>query len=238
MNSNLGTCYGIGVGPGDPELITLKAKRLIESVDVVAYPATQTGESMARQIAAQCINDSVHEYPIKIDMSSNQTQLDDAYAIAAAAINEFLDRGQNVAVLCEGDPFFYGSFIYIFSKLKASHHVEVVPGVSSIMACGAVSQQPLTSHNDILKVIPATLDKDRIKRQLDHQGTTAIIKLGRHFQKVKTLLSELDLLDCASYIERATLPNQKQMPLTDHESSKAPYFSMILVNPSWKQIND
>ena len=238
MNSKLGTCYGIGVGPGDPELITLKAKRLIKSVDVIAYPATQTGESMARQIAAQCIKDSAHEYPIKINMSSNQAQLDHAYTLAAKTINEFLERGQNVAVLCEGDPFFYGSFIYIFSKLKTTHHVEIVPGVSSIMACGAVSQQPLTSHNDILKVIPATLDKDRIKRQLDHQGTTAIIKLGRHFQKVKTLLDELDLLDYASYIERATLPNQKQIPLTDLDSGKAPYFSMILVNPSWKQTNE
>ena len=238
MNPNLGTCYGIGVGPGDPELITLKAKRLIESADVIAYPATQTGESMARQIASQYIKESTFEYPIKIDMNSNTVQLDDAYAVAATAINKFLEKGQNVAVLCEGDPFFYGSFIYIFSKLKTTHHVEVVPGVSSIMACGAVSQQPLTSHNDILKVIPATLDKDRIKHQLGHQGTTAVIKLGRHFQKVRGLLDELDLLDCASYIERATLPNQKQMPLTDHDSGKAPYFSMILVNPSWKQINE
>ena len=236
MNPNLGKCYGIGVGPGDPELITLKAKRLIESADIVAYPATQTGESMARQIAAQCIQDSTREYPIKINMSSNASQLDDAYTVAANTISEFLENGKNVAILCEGDPFFYGSFIYIFSKLKTTHRVEVIPGVSSIMACGAVSLQPLTSHNDILKVIPATLDKDKIKRQLDHQGTTAIIKLGRHFQKVKALLNELNLLDCASYIERATLANQKQMPLTDHESDKAPYFSMILVNPNWKQM--
>ena len=235
MNSNFGTCYGIGVGPGDPELMTLKAKRLIESADIVAYPATQTGESMARQIASQCIVPQTKEYPIKINMSSNLEELDAAYSQAAMAINGFLEQGQNVAVLCEGDPFFYGSFIYIFSKIKSTHKVEIIPGVSSIMACGAVSQQPLTSHNEILKVIPATLDKQTIKNQINHHGTTAIIKLGRHFEKVKLILEELDLLDCASYIERATLPNQKQRPLKMHQSSKAPYFSMILLNPGWKQ---
>ena len=101
------------------------------------------------------------------------------------------------------------------------------------MACGAVSQQPLTAHNDILKVVPATLDKQSIKDEINHQGTTAIIKLGRHFAKVKTALGELNLINSASYIERATLPNQKQIPLSSHDDSIAPYFSMILVNPSW-----
>ena len=106
MSKNQGICYGIGVGPGDPELITLKAKRLINSADVVAYPATQTGESMARQIAADCINDESQEFPIKINMGSNSQELDQAYSHAAKAIGKFLTGGLNVAVLCEGDPFF------------------------------------------------------------------------------------------------------------------------------------
>ncbi len=224
-----GTLYGLGVGPGDPELITLKAHRILTASRVVAYPAPDSGPSFAREIVAEYIGSKVEEIPIVIPMKPQRFPAQEIYDRAAVAIAAHLDKGADVVVLCEGDPFFFGSFMYLYARLNKTYRVEVVPGVSSLMACAAAFGRPLAARNDVLTVIPAPLERDQLKRELMATDAAAIIKIGRHFDKVYSVLAELDLLERAGYVERASLPNQKVVRLAQAKLEGAPYFSMILV---------
>ncbi|WP_085615301.1 precorrin-2 C(20)-methyltransferase [Thalassospira alkalitolerans] len=228
-----GTAYGLGIGPGEPDLITLKAYNILQKADVIAYPALEDGASLARQIIAPHLagnsqNDRI-EIAIRITMGE---PADPIYDQAALEIGEHLKAGKSVAVLCEGDPFFYGSFMYLFGRLaEAGHPVQTVPGVSSMMACAAQLGAPLAAKNDVLQVIPGPLSEDRLRAQLGNTDAAAIIKLGRHFPKVRKVIEELGLTDRARYIERATLETQKMIPLGDLPiDATAPYFSMILIH--------
>ncbi|KKJ75984.1 precorrin-2 C20-methyltransferase [Kiloniella litopenaei] len=225
-----GKLYGVGIGPGDPELLTLKALRLIQKTKVLAYPAPDVGDSLARTIVAEHLPGGQTEYPIRIPMVTERFPAQDVYDQAAKDITEFLEAGQDVVVLCEGDPFFYGSFMYLFGRMMERFEVEVVPGVSSLMACSAMVGAPLAARNDVMTIIPGPVDADIMKQRLRNVQAAAIIKVGRHFEKIRSILEELDLVDCARYVERATMENQKVMPLSEVGDAKAPYFSMILVH--------
>lgn len=225
-----GTLYGLGVGPGDPELITLKALRILERVSVIAYPAPETGESLARGIVATHLGDGKEELAIRMVLAPERFPDDTVYHEAAKTIADHLDAGRDVAVLCEGDPFFYGSFMYLFALLAEHYPLEVVPGVSSPMACAAVLGMPLAAQNDVLTVLPAPLASDVLQARLEATDAAAIIKLGRHFPRIRSLLDELGLADEARYIERATMGAQRVVPLRDVDPAAAPYFSMILVH--------
>ena len=225
-----GTLYGIGVGPGDPNLITLKGYRVLQAAPVLAYPAPETGDSLARQIVAPHLMDEKTEIAIRMPLSAPKFPDNTVYGEAATQLERHLANGQDVAVLCEGDPFFYGSFMYLFARMAESHMVEVVPGVSSPMACAAVLGAPLAAQNDILTILPAPLPSVQLKAQLDATDAAAIIKIGRHFERVRALISELNLMDRARYIERATMDAEKVVPLAVVEPSSSPYFSMILIH--------
>ena len=233
-----GTLYGLGVGPGDPELLTLKAYRLLKAASVVAYPAPDTGPSFARSIVAEFMREDQTEIPIIVPMRSERFPAQSVYDEAAATIAEHLSQGQDVVVLCEGDAFFYGSFMYLFERLAPRFNCEVVPGVSSLMATAASCGRPLAARNDILTVIPApSADKD-IENALSTSHAIAFIKVGRHLPRIYTHLENAGLLQKAWYVERATLENQKIMPLSEHNGD-APYFSMVLVyHGSEKWIGD
>ena len=225
-----GTVYGIGVGPGDPELMTLKGARLLSACPVIAYPAPETGESLARRIAAPHMPDIATEIIIRMPMSADRFPAAEVYDRAAENIGEHLAAGRDVAVLCEGDPFFYGSFMYLFARLAEQWPVEVVPGVSSLMACAATLGAPLAARNDVLTVLPAPLDDTILSDRLATCDAAAIIKVGRHFDRVRTLLNKLGLAEGARYIERATMSEQRVVALDQVDSDSAPYFSMILVH--------
>ena len=152
-----GVLYGVGLGPGDPELVTLKAARLIGAADVVAYPTLAGGDSFARAIAADLIKPNAVEIIMDVPMSVERTPAQAAYDTGAAAMREALDRGQDVVCLCEGDPFFYGSFMYLFARLSDAYYVEVVPGVTSVTACAARAGMPLAARNERLTVLPGPL---------------------------------------------------------------------------------
>ncbi len=221
--------YGIGVGPGDPELVTIKAKRLIGEADLIAYPAPETGESFARSIVRSYLPQDVEEYAIRMNIGDGSYPKEEIYDKAAAFLEKEANRGRAIAILCEGDPFFYGSFLYLFQRLSSRCTVEVVPGVSSLMACAAALGQPLASRNHILTIIPAPLSEQKLRERLKNCENAAIMKLGRHLAKVRRILASLNLEDRALYIERATLPEQKIMPLHALKEEEVPYFSMILV---------
>jgi len=225
-----GMVYGLGVGPGDPELITLKAQRILARVPVIAYPATEAGDSLARRIAAPHIGPAVEEVPIEIPIYGGAFPDQQVYARAAGRLGREIERGRDVAVLCEGDPFFYGSFMYLFARLAARFRVEVVPGVSSLTACAAVLRAPLAARDDVLVVLPATLDAAVLKARLAEADAAAVIKVGRHLDKVRAVLAELGLARNARYVERATMAEERVLPLDQVAAGEAPYFSMVLVH--------
>lgn len=225
-----GRLYGLGIGPGDPELITLKALRLLRAADVVAYPAPETGDSLARRIVAPHLSGAQAEYAIRMPLTVERFPAQAVYDRAAADLAAELAAGRNVAVLCEGDPFLYGSFMYLFGRLAERFAVEVVPGVSSLTACAAALGHPLVARNDVLTVIPAPLDDETIAAKLLHTDAAAILKLGRHGPRIVALLRDLKLLDQARYIERATMAEQRILDLAAVDPAAMPYFAMILVH--------
>ena len=223
-----GTLFGVGVGPGDPELMTLKAARLIAACPVVAYPVLPGAESFARGIAAGVITEGAEEIAIEIPMTTDRAPAQAAYDTGAARIGEALKGGRDVACLCEGDPFFYGSFMYLFARLSDRFPVEVVPGVTSLSACAAVAERPLVARNERLTVLPGPLPEAELEARIAGAESVAILKVGRHAGKIRAVLERLGLADHAVYVERATLPEERRLPLGE-TPDPAPYFSMILV---------
>lgn len=223
-----GILYGIGLGPGDAELMTLKAARLISAAKVVAYPALAGGDSFARSIAADLIDDDAHEIKIEVPMRVERGPAQAAYDSAADEIKTHLDRGQDVVFLCEGDPFFYGSFMYIYARLKGEFQTEVVPGITAMTASAAALGLPLAARNEMLSVIPGPLPDDELRQKISAADSVALMKVGRHLGRIRAVIDGLGLLENAHYIERTSLPNQQQMPLAN-APDPAPYFSMILI---------
>lgn len=225
-----GTVWGIGVGPGDPELLTLKALRLVRAAPVIAYPAPEQGESFARAIAAPHLPGGQAEIAIRMPLGDGAFPKAEIYDGAADAIAAHAAAGRDVAVLCEGDPFFYGSFMYLFARLSGRCAVQIVPGVSSLMACADAAGAPLAARNDVLTVIPAPLPEGELKRRLGEAEAAAVVKLGRHLGKLRRVLGELGLVERTRYVERASLPNQRVLALAEVAEDAAPYFSMLLVH--------
>ncbi|MEL7254487.1 MAG: precorrin-2 C(20)-methyltransferase [Pseudomonadota bacterium] len=223
-----GTLYGIGLGPGDPELMTLKAHRLISGASVIAYPTLAGADSFARSIAASFIPDGAREIVMDVPMSVERAPAQAAYDTGAEQIAEALETGEDVICLCEGDPFFYGSFMYIFARLSARFEAVVVPGVTSVTACAAKAGLPLAARNERLTVLPGPLPEDELRTRIEGAESVAIMKVGRHLPKIRAVIEDLGYAADAVYVERASLPDEKICPLTQ-APEKAPYFSMILL---------
>ena len=223
-----GTLYGVGVGPGDPELMTLRAHRLIAAARVVAYPAPDSGESLARAIAAAAIPADAEEIPMIVPMRPERFPAQEVYAGAATRIARHLEAGTDVAVLCEGDPFFYGSFMYLFARLAGRFPVEIVPGVTSLTACAAALKRPLAARDDVLTVIPGPLPDVELRARMEGAEAIAIMKVGRHMPRIRALVEAMGLTARAGYVERASLAEARAVPLSEAPEA-APYFSMILI---------
>jgi precorrin-2/cobalt-factor-2 C20-methyltransferase len=229
MEPLMATVYGIGVGPGDPELLTLKGLRLIRACPVIAYPAPETGDSLARIIVAPHLPEGKTEIAIRMPLLADRFPAQEVYTKAAAEIGHHLDAGRDVAVLCLGDPFFYGSFMYLFARLATRHAVTVVPGVTSVSAGAAALASPLVARNETLTVIPAPLPDAEIERRLALADTVAIVKLGRHFARIRELLGRLGLASAARYVEHASMTSERTPSLPEIDPAHVPYFSLILI---------
>ena len=228
MTQEMGRLYGLGIGPGDPELLTLKAYRILRSVPVIAYPTMENGKVLARAIVADFLRPDQIEVPMPLPFSPVRSS-QPYYDLAAEKLAEHLRAGRDVAVLCEGEPFLYGSFMYLFNRLSSTFETEVVPGISSTMASASALGVPLTYRNDVLSIMPATLDADILRDRLAVADAAVIIKLGRHFSKVRDVLSELGLLSRSLYIERATMPNQRIVPIAEIDAAEVPYWALIMI---------
>ncbi len=223
-----GKMIGVGLGPGDPDLVTLKAARAIGAAEVIAYPALPGTDSFARRIAAPHMASRTREIVVDVPITTKRGPAQAAYDAGARQIAQALDGGRDVVVLCEGDPFFYGSFMYLHARLKDRYEVEVIPGITSIAAASAALGLPLTARNEVLATLPAPLDSEAIRQRIEVVDSVAIMKIGRHLGRIRALLDDLGLGARAHYIERATLPEQRILPLAE-APDPAPYFSMILV---------
>ncbi len=222
-----GTLYGIGIGPGDAELLTLKAVRLLKECPVLAWPAPLEGDGLARTIAAPHIPAGKTEIAIRLSFRPERDDTDAAYDCAAATIAGHLESGSDVGVLCEGDPLFFGSFIYLMTRLKR-FPIQVVPGIASPMAAAAVALHPLSTLEDAVAIIPATRPEAEIERLLQSAESAVLMKIGRHLPKVRRVLDRLGLTHKALLVERATQASQRILPLAD--AAEAPYFSLVLVH--------
>jgi precorrin-2/cobalt-factor-2 C20-methyltransferase len=223
-----GTLFGVGLGPGAPDLITLRAARLIEGARVIAYPALAGGDSFARSIATSLIPATAREIVIDLPMSTDRAPAQAAYDRGAAEIAAALDAGQDVVTLCEGDPLFYGSFMYLLARLRDRFPVRIVPGVTSVTACAGAAALPLAARNEVVTILPGPLDDGALRDRLAQTDTVVIMKVGRHLARLRALLSGLGLLARAVYVERATLGAERVLPLAEAPEA-APYFSMILI---------
>ncbi|MCX7351261.1 MAG: precorrin-2 C(20)-methyltransferase [Alphaproteobacteria bacterium] len=229
MVTKLGTLRGVGVGPGDPELLTVKAARLIGNASVIAYLAAHGKDSTARDIAKSYIPASAEHLVIDMPMRVEREPGERAYDAGATAIAAHLAVGRDVILLCEGDPFFYGSFMYLFARLARTYPCAIVPGVTSMTASAAALRRPLSARNEVVKVLPATLPEDRLREELMTAESAVVIKVGRHLPKVRNVLGMLDLSSRAHVIIKATHQDEVVMPLLDITEDHLPYFSSILV---------
>lgn len=235
-----GVLYGVGTGPGDPELLTLKAVKAINGADVVAYFGKRGNPSNSRAIAAAHIRaDQIEErldYPVTTESHRHsddyRSQIAAFYEEAASRLAAHLDAGRDVAVLSEGDPLLYGSYMHLHQRLKPTYRVEVIAGITAMSGGWSAAGLPLVQGDDILTVLPGTLEIDELERRLRDSEGVVIMKLGRNLPKVRQALKNAGRLDGAIYVERGTMAAEKICELRDKIDDLAPYFSLILV-PGW-----
>ncbi len=233
MTTSLGKLYGIGLGPGDPELLTLKAYRILRSVPIVVYPMSPDGRCISRSIVAEYLQPHQIEMPMVLPFKPGESS-QPGYQVMADKMAVHLAQGQDIAVLCEGDPFFFGTFMYLYNRLNDRFPTEIIPGVSSVMACADMLGAPLTYRNDTFMALSGTLDAEILKSRLLMADAAVLMKLGRNFVKVYGVLESLNLLDRALYIERATMKEQRIIPIREVDSTQVPYFAMIVIPSQWK----
>lgn len=231
-----GCLHGVGLGPGDPELLTVKAVRVIERAPVVAYFAKAGRRGHARTIVEPWLSGQT-ELPLLFPVTTEipfvhpdyGCRLRGCYEAAAAAIAAHLDEGRDVALLCEGDPLFYGSFMHVHARLKGRYRTTICAGVTGMAGCWAAAGTPITWGDDVLTVLAGTLPREVLARRLADTDAAVIMKLGRNFGKVRAALAEAGLTERAIYVERGTMAGERILPLADKLDDEAPYFSLVLV---------
>lgn len=227
----------VGLGPGDPELMTVKAARIIAAADVIAYFAKPGRPGHARTIVeghfAPTATELRLEYPFTTEVAVTDpaylTEMGSFYEDCAAKLSALLQTGAKIALLCEGDPFLYGSPMYLFDRLHPAHPAEIIPGVSGMSGCWTAAQLPMTHGDDVLTIMPGTLDEATLTARLQTCDAAVIMKVGRNLRKIRSALANAGLLERAIYVERGTMTGEKILPLAAREDAPAPYFSMILV---------
>ena len=232
-----GKIYGIGLGPGDPALITLKSANLIKSSDYIFFFKKKNSESRAFSIVKEIIKDNAFkialEFPITTEIDSMRKEykniMKNFYEQCVIKIDNILKKSRDICLLCEGDPFFYGSFIHIFQRLKERFDIEIVPGVTGMSGAWSSSKIPLVSGNEILTIIMGTLDEAKLKIQIKKSDVLVIMKIGKNFKKIFKVLKEQNLLNKAYLISNATTKKEKIYKLNAINDEIVPYFSIILL---------
>lgn len=232
-----GRLIGVGLGPGDPDLVTLKAVRCLGAAPVVAWFCKKGHRGHARTIAERFIPDTCAVLPLAYPVTTEIPLHHDGYAAclapfyeaAAATLARHLEAGSDVALLCEGDPLFYGSFMHLYVRLRERFGVEIIPGITGMSGCWTAACSPMTWGDDILTVLPGTLPAARLRESLAATDAAVIMKIGSNYPKVCAAVAAAGRLDEAIYVERGTMAGELVMPLRDRRDEAAPYFSIILI---------
>jgi precorrin-2/cobalt-factor-2 C20-methyltransferase len=237
-----GKLLGVGVGPGDPELMTLKAMRALGEADVIAHFAKAGNESHSRAIVAQHLHEGIVElplhYPVTTELPKDGADYRDAlrkfYDTAAEKIAEHLEAGRVVAVICEGDPLFYGSYMHLHTRLTPRFAADIVAGVTGMSGCWSAAGMPIAQGDDVFTVLPATLPESELTRRLADADAVVVMKVGRHLPKLRRALERSGRLPRAIYVERGTMADARMIPLAAKADDDAPYFAVVLV-PGWEK---
>ena len=234
---SVGTLTGVGLGPGDPDLLTVKAVRALEATHVVSYFAKSGRRGNARTIADRWMPPGATELPllypvtveIRFDHADYVAALSAFYAESTELLAGHLAAGRDVALLCEGDPLFYGSFMHLYVRLRERFPCRIVPGVTGMSGCWTAAGEPMTWGDDVLTVVPGTLPPEALRTRFLAADAAVVMKLGRNLPKVRAALADAGLLERALYVERGTMAAEVVMPLVDKRDDDAPYFSVVLV---------
>ncbi|APH56468.1 Precorrin-2 C20-methyltransferase [Granulibacter bethesdensis] len=237
VTGHVGTLYTVGMGPGDPELITLKAARLLGCVDAIAFFAKRGRNGHARSIAGPHLHAAIEEirldYPYTTEIALRDPRYAEGitqfYDEAARRVASALDAGRDVALLCEGDPFFYGSSMYLFDRLGGAYPTRVIPGVTGMSGCWTQAGVPMLHGDDVLSVLPGTLDMETLTARLRSCDAAVIMKVGRNLPKIRMALERAALSGRAVYVERGTMEGERICALHALKQEEAPYFSIVLV---------
>lgn len=240
MATVTGRLYGVGTGPGDPELLTLKAVRAIGEADVLAYFAKAGRAGNGRAIVEGLLKPGMAELPLyypvttEIDKEHDdyKRQITAFYDASAEAVAAHLAAGRTVAILSEGDPMFYGSYMHLHVRLADRFPTEVVPGITAMSGCWSLSGLPIVQGDDVLSVLPGTMGEEALSRRLIDTEAAVIMKVGRNLPKIRRALEKAGRLGEAIYVERGTMPASRSMRLSEKLDDSAPYFSLVLV-PGW-----
>jgi precorrin-2/cobalt-factor-2 C20-methyltransferase len=235
-----GRLIGVGTGPGDPELLTLKAIKALEAADVLAYFAKQGRRGNGRAVVDGLLKPGLLElplyYPVTVEIDKDhddyKSQITGFYDASAAAVAEHLNAGRTVAILSEGDPMFYGSYMHLHVRLAGRFPVEVIPGITAMSGCWSLAGLPIVQGDDVLSVLPGTMAEDQLTRRLGDTEAAVIMKVGRNLPKIRRALIAAGKLSQAVYVERGTMANSAMIPLAEKADDMAPYFSLVLV-PGW-----
>ena len=238
LHAKPGTIYGVGLGPGNPDLMSVRADRLVRNAGIIAFFRKKGRPGHARTIVADIMPAGVTEFPMEYPITTEilvedpmyAEVLRDFYDTIVEKLLEFSRAGSDVVVLCEGDPFFYGSFMHLHSRIANRAPVEVVPAVSGMSGCWTATGTPITYGDDVLSVLPATLPESDLVAHMQRADALVVMKIGRHLAKVRRALAQTGLLERAFYVERGTMPEQVVTRLADKPDEAAPYFSIILVH--------
>lgn len=238
MTGASGTVYGVGLGPGDPDLLSVRADRLVRTARHIAYFRKAGRPGQARTLADCLMPDGVTEHAMEYPVTTEIPLEDPAYNAALSTfytdctkrLRKLTDAGEDVVVLCEGDPFFYGSFMHLYTRLKDDIPMQVVPAITGMSGAWTATGAPITWGDDILTVLMGTLDQDTLARNMENADAIVVMKIGRNIDKVRAALRSAGRYDAAWLVEYATMPNQTVQKLSQAEGKVTPYFSIIIVH--------
>jgi precorrin-2/cobalt-factor-2 C20-methyltransferase len=233
----MGRIICCGLGPGDPDLMSVRADREVRSATHVAYFRKKGRPGQARTIVEGMLARDVREYPMEYPVTTELDVGSDDYAqLLACFYDEWAERlatlslEADVVVLCEGDPFFYGSFMHLYTRLKDRAEVEVIAGIPGMAGCWNVAGLPIALGDDVMTVLTGTLPESELAQRVQNADALVIMKTGRNLAKIRRVLEAAGRLDEAWLIERGAMPDERIARLRDVDATDCPYFAIVLVH--------
>lgn len=237
-----GKIYGLGVGPGDPELLTLKAYRVLKEVDFVCVPKSKAEkDSLALKVVKQAVDRDFEVLELIFPMTHDKEELTRHWDQAVENLADRLGKGAQAAFITIGDPMFYSTYAYILHRLKKHYPdivVETVPGVTAFSACASFLNEPLTEGDEKLAVIPAAYGLEQVKEVLQNFENIVLMKVNRLYDRLIPLLKELGMLDKAVYVSRCGYEDQfYTTELEKLVGQDKDYMSMMLIRKGgWENL--